>query len=247
MNVSLFRTILVPHDFSSNATAALTIAAGLAAQHRGRLLVVHAIAPIYQGTWIGAPGELSTWVPPPKLVAETRQRLETLVARTVRAGRVRSVKCRVLVGDAHRCIIEAARKADSIVMATLGRTASPPDRERGGESCPARTGPVLTVRSARRTYRRDGETRALEKSSATAPDSGERLIPAIRRAIHYEPAGSSRHARRHRSRRHSGDAEALPAAVVRHEPNSKVLTTCIFIGVPFDCSPDSSSLSLPKI
>jgi nucleotide-binding universal stress UspA family protein len=118
---TLFRRILVPHDFSSNATAALKIAAGLAAPRGGRLVVLHALAPVYTGSWVANGGELPAWVPPQELVAETRQRLEALVARTVK-GRRGAVTCRVLIGDPYHCIVEAARQSDSIVMATLGRT-----------------------------------------------------------------------------------------------------------------------------
>ena len=41
MTRSLFRHILVPHDFSSQATVALKTAAKLANEHRGKLTVLH--------------------------------------------------------------------------------------------------------------------------------------------------------------------------------------------------------------
>ncbi len=53
--IQIFRRILVPHDFSAAAAAALDVAADLAARHRGTLTVVHAIAPVYPvSTFAGA-------------------------------------------------------------------------------------------------------------------------------------------------------------------------------------------------
>jgi len=123
----LFRKILVPHDFSKEATKALRIAAELAAGARGRLIVVHAIPNVYPVA--GLPPMAVGWYPPPfapaELVATERRRLETLVARTLRGrGRPRAA-CRVVTGDPYQCIINAARGATAIVMSTLGRTGLP--------------------------------------------------------------------------------------------------------------------------
>jgi universal stress protein A len=118
---ALFRNILVPHDFSEPATAALRVAAELAGAG-GRLNVVHAMAPVYPLTTFTDGSGLPPWAPPKELIDEARQRLETLVARALKGRRVRSVRCRVLVGEPYLCIITAAREADTIVMATLGRT-----------------------------------------------------------------------------------------------------------------------------
>lgn len=117
----VFRRILVPYDFSDAARAALEVAADLAARHGGTLTVVHAIAPVYPVSAFAGAGELPVWIPPDDLRGEARARLEKEVARVV-GRRVPKVTCRVVVGDPHRCILEAARRADSIVMATLGRT-----------------------------------------------------------------------------------------------------------------------------
>jgi nucleotide-binding universal stress UspA family protein len=119
--MTLFRNILVPFDFSDAATAALDVAADLAARHRGSLTVVHVIAPVYPVSGFAGAGELPVWVPPEDLRAETRARLEAVVARKLGRRRTRAT-CRVLVGDPYRSIVDAARRADSIVMATLGRT-----------------------------------------------------------------------------------------------------------------------------
>jgi nucleotide-binding universal stress UspA family protein len=122
----LFRTILVPHDFSPEATRALGVAAELATTHKGRLVVLHALAPSYPAAAITTPAEAVAWLPllapSAELVADTRRRLAALVDRAVRRKRGLRVECRVTVGDPFQRIIEAARGATVIVLATLGRT-----------------------------------------------------------------------------------------------------------------------------
>jgi nucleotide-binding universal stress UspA family protein len=118
---SLFRKILVPHDFSDHATRALRVATDLAAEHRGRLLVLHAITPFNPVSAFPAAEEM-VWLPPPDLIAQERRRLEALVGRVT--GRRRGVKAdvRVVIGDPHQQIVDAARGATLVVMATEGRT-----------------------------------------------------------------------------------------------------------------------------
>ena len=118
---NLFRSILVPHDFSEHATRALRVAADLAARHRGRLLVLHAITPFNPVSGFPA-GETVVWIPPPDLITHEQKRLEALVARTVRGRRAPRVRVKVVIGDPHQCILEAARGVGAIVMATAGRT-----------------------------------------------------------------------------------------------------------------------------
>ena len=116
----LFRRILVPHDFSEHATAALRVAAELAAPHRRRLTVLHVLAPFYTGS--GFPTEVEiAWVPTPDLLAELQTHLERTVGKTLH-GRMRGVECRAVVGDPASAIVAASRDCDTIVMATLGRT-----------------------------------------------------------------------------------------------------------------------------
>ncbi len=117
---SLFRRILVPHDFSEHATKALRLAAELAAKHRGRLAVLHAITPFTPVTAFPAAEEMA-WIPPADMVSEERRRLEALVTKTLARCRVRA-NVRVVIGDPFQRIVEAARTADLIVMATAGRT-----------------------------------------------------------------------------------------------------------------------------
>jgi universal stress protein A len=113
---SLFRHILVPHDFSEQATVALTTAGRLANEHGGRLTVLHVLVPFY------LPADVPFGMPAPgDLVPEQRQRLERLVTRALGKRRP-PVTVRVEIGEAAQHIIEAARRADSIVMATSGRT-----------------------------------------------------------------------------------------------------------------------------
>ena len=110
----LFRRILVPYDFSSSAKRALVAAADLAAEHRGRLTVLHAIAPFYPAA------EGTPWIPPDDLVAAEHRRLAALVARVTRARGVKA-ETRVVIGHPYERIMAAAKRADSIVMATAGR------------------------------------------------------------------------------------------------------------------------------
>jgi universal stress protein A len=117
----LFRRILVPHDFSEHASHALEVAAGLAARSGGRLIVLHALAPFYTG--LGFPNQQEiAWTPAPALLADLRARLERLVARRIAGHKLKAVRCRVVLGDPVQAILGAARGADSIVMATVGRT-----------------------------------------------------------------------------------------------------------------------------
>jgi nucleotide-binding universal stress UspA family protein len=118
--MKLFRRILVPHDVSPRDTRALGVAARLAAEHHGRLVVLHVIAPFHPVT--GFPEEGFAWIPEADVMTAERRRLEALVARTLPRGKAPAVECRVVLGDPFRRIVDAARGADAIVMATAGRT-----------------------------------------------------------------------------------------------------------------------------
>jgi nucleotide-binding universal stress UspA family protein len=118
--MNLFRRILVPHDFSEHATRALQVAAGLAAEHRGRLLVLHVITPFHPVT--AFPEEDVVSLPDTDLVTGERRRLEKLVTRTLGGRGAPPVEYKVEIGDPFHRIADAARGVDSIVMATAGRT-----------------------------------------------------------------------------------------------------------------------------
>jgi nucleotide-binding universal stress UspA family protein len=116
-----FRRILVPHDFSTHATRALRVAAGLAREHRGRLTVLHVITPFHPATAL--PDEhIASWPSADDLVDGERRRLEALVARLVKGRNAPRVACKVEIGDPYHRIVDAARGTDLIVMSTAGRT-----------------------------------------------------------------------------------------------------------------------------
>ena len=115
----LFRRILVPHDFSGPADRSLAVAADLARRSRGRLIVVHVLAPYPVAGF--TPAEGVPFVPPGDLIGPARAHLEKLVRRAI-GGRRLSWECRIAVGDPAQAIVKAARGADAIVMATAGRT-----------------------------------------------------------------------------------------------------------------------------
>ena len=121
---ALFRTTLVPYDFSRHATAALRMGAGLAGPN-GRVVVLHAIPPVYPIA-IASPVPAADWTPAPvvgpDVVATERRRLESAVARELRGRRGPVVETRVVVADPFQAIVGAARRATAIVMGTLGRT-----------------------------------------------------------------------------------------------------------------------------
>jgi nucleotide-binding universal stress UspA family protein len=115
---SLFRTIVVPYDFSPQAAHALEVARELASSRGGRLLVLHVVTP-YPVT--GLMPEEIPYIPPADIVAQVKRKLEREVQGSARRRGPRVV-CQVVVGDPADRIVAAAKKADSIVMATQGRT-----------------------------------------------------------------------------------------------------------------------------
>jgi len=113
---SLFRHILVPHDFSAQATVALTTAAQLAKEHRGKLSVLYVLVPFY------LPADVPFGMPAPgDLVPEQKRLLERLVTKTLGPNRP-PITLQVEIGEAAQCIIDAGHRVDSIVMATSGRS-----------------------------------------------------------------------------------------------------------------------------
>ena len=113
---SLFRNILVPHDFSPQATAALRTAAQLAKQHGGKLTVLHMLVPFY------LPADVPFGMPPPgDLIPDHRRELERLVRKTLGSD-APPVTVRVQISDASQGILHASRGHGCIVMATSGRT-----------------------------------------------------------------------------------------------------------------------------
>lgn len=115
--MKLFRRILVPHDFSTHADRALAVAVDLAREHGGRVSVLHVVTPFQPIGFRGEPIVL-----PGDLVEQVHAQLAARVGRRVRGRGAPRVECRVELGDPVQRIVAAARKADSIVMATAGRT-----------------------------------------------------------------------------------------------------------------------------
>ncbi|HEV7731696.1 MAG TPA: universal stress protein [Candidatus Binatia bacterium] len=116
-----FRRLLVPHDFSSEATRALRIAAALATAPGSRIRVLHAITP-YENVPEIATGQLGAWMPPAELIAHQLKRLEALVGRALSSPDGPHVECRVVIGNPAQCILDGARGMDAIVLGTTGRT-----------------------------------------------------------------------------------------------------------------------------
>lgn len=118
---ALFRRILVPHDFSPQATHAFKHALALAKRFDGRVVAQHVIVPFYVPADVPFGLAADTMPAPATFVPEQRARLEKLVKRAAGADGAR-VTVRVDVGDPAQCILDAAQRADAIVMATSGRT-----------------------------------------------------------------------------------------------------------------------------
>src|SRR5262245_36434681 len=121
MPASLFRRILVPHDFSSQANVALKTAARLAREHRGALTVLHVIVPFYMPADVPFGFAADSLPTPASFAPEQRKHLEELVRKVLGKDAPR-VTCKVDVGDASQCILDAAPRAGSIVMSTSGRS-----------------------------------------------------------------------------------------------------------------------------
>lgn len=117
--MTIFRRILVPHDFSDSATHALRVAVRLAREHGGRLTVLHVVTP-YQPV-VGLP-EVAGWISDREIVAGAKRSLGELVRRELRGGKTPRARFDVELGDPATRIVHAAANADVIVMATEGRT-----------------------------------------------------------------------------------------------------------------------------
>src|SRR5690242_3013595 len=116
-----FRRILYATDFSRASTAALKAAVGMAKTHRGRLTILHVMAP----SSLALPGE--GYVSPALYESlersargQARKRLDAVVAKARSAG-VRATPL-LLEGVPHEMIARAARKADLLVIGTHGRS-----------------------------------------------------------------------------------------------------------------------------
>jgi nucleotide-binding universal stress UspA family protein len=102
-----FRRILVPHDFSEHSRRALRLAATIAGP-RGQVMVLTVVprVPIANAQATA--------------VQRATRRLQALVPTPRLDGDGPRVARRVVVGDAYREIVKAARRADAIVICTRG-------------------------------------------------------------------------------------------------------------------------------
>lgn len=142
-----FAKILVPVDFSSQATEAMDVAIGVARCNASQLCVVHVREP-----GVIEPELLPFYAVPlaTELAAEIGRRLTAALVQPRNAG-VANVESKMLEGVAHSEIVRFAKEGgfDLIVMGTHGRTGvahaligSVAERVVRKAHCP-----VLTVRS----------------------------------------------------------------------------------------------------
>lgn len=120
----LWKTILVPHDFSPAAGRALDLALDLAAHTGGRVALLH-VSPIPHGLRVDSK-ILPDGAPVPVRIDEymtsaARRRLEELIAGR---GPIAGVVAIAAEEDPSDTILDHARsiRADAIVMGTHGRT-----------------------------------------------------------------------------------------------------------------------------
>ena len=116
---AVFRRILVPHDFSAHADHALREAARLLPPG-GELILLHAIVPIVPVDELPVDG-LGRYISAKEFRHGALRRLEHLVKR-IFGRKPPRLTMRVALGDPYQCILRESRRADLIVMATVGRT-----------------------------------------------------------------------------------------------------------------------------
>lgn len=111
--------LLVPHDFSKHADAALKEAVGLVPG--GRITLLHVISPATTMSDISVAGA-GVYVDLTDLIAGSRKALEQRAAKYAAMKGAPRFDCKVEVGNPYLAIVEAGRRADAIVMSTAGRT-----------------------------------------------------------------------------------------------------------------------------
>jgi universal stress protein A len=115
-----FRRVLIPHDFSDSANAALKFAATLVPPN-SRLVVLHVVVPFVPITEI-PPAGISSYIAPSELLTGAKRQLDRTIAKAFAGKRRLRVEAKVVIGDPYQRIIAAARGMDAIVMSTAGRT-----------------------------------------------------------------------------------------------------------------------------
>jgi universal stress protein A len=118
--MSEFRRILVPHDFSAHASAALKVAARLAGPG-GRVTALHVVVPFTSVTDV-PPAGVSAYIAPEELLTGAKRQLASAIAKALPGRAGRTVDAKVVIGDPYQRIMAASRGMDLVVMSTAGRT-----------------------------------------------------------------------------------------------------------------------------
>lgn len=113
------RKLLVPHDFSAHADAALKAAVELCAG--GRITLLNVISPATTMTDLPLAGP-GVYVDPTDLIQGARKELERRGAKYAGKPGAPRFEYKVEIGNPHQRIIEAGNRADAIVMSTAGRS-----------------------------------------------------------------------------------------------------------------------------
>jgi nucleotide-binding universal stress UspA family protein len=116
---SLFRRILVPHDLSLRADAALRAAARLLPPG-GELVVLHVVVPTVSIDELPVSG-LGRYISEAEFMHGARRELERVVERAFGRRRPR-LTLTAAIGDPAQTILREGRRADLIVLSTQGRT-----------------------------------------------------------------------------------------------------------------------------
>jgi nucleotide-binding universal stress UspA family protein len=110
------KTVLHPTDFSEGSKHAFTLACDLARHGRGKVVVIHAVAPAVRA---------SLEIPlPPEDQMERKEEARRQLHRIVPDSPDVSVEHRLIIGEEVAAILDAAKQdnADIIVMGTHGRS-----------------------------------------------------------------------------------------------------------------------------
>jgi nucleotide-binding universal stress UspA family protein len=162
----MIKRILVPVDFSAPSLRALDHAVGLGRALRARLVLLHAVEPVYYsvaGDRYGIGMDLGN------VYQEVERSARAQLARLAGEVRARRAMVRALLasGTAHQVIIDTAKssKADLIIMSTHGRTGlshvlmgSVAERVVRTATCPVLTVPGRSAQPSQRA-RREQSTR----------------------------------------------------------------------------------------
>ncbi len=112
------RRLLVPHDFSTHADAALKAAVGL---RPARITLLNVISPATTMTDLPLAGP-GAYVDPTELIEGAKKELERRAAKYAGKPGAPRFECKVEIGNPHQRIIEAGNRVDAIIMSTAGRT-----------------------------------------------------------------------------------------------------------------------------